>query len=556
MIYLYRLAFYSVGLMNLILSPSRSRTIRSILSASPANLATLLLTLKDQISYHASQSDFLYRWWLQIHASGFTSQSSATIPVDILILRETNSDGHTLPTNNLRVISHNLRSRVIAASTDHENNAPADLDINAKGFRTTSFRDALNECRADFLLVTSCHSQLHEQTVSTLLAETHSENAGLIYCDEDHISGDRRHSPRFKPEYDPILEEEFDQIGNTYIIRRTLIDATKNLGPAQFGNPRDLVSNLSISAEKIIRVPHVLVSNRRTPEPGATCPSISPPKPTSAKLTSRVSIVILTKQQPDLLKKNVHRLFSLYGNTIEIIVVNNGPHVSDTASALQELLAEYKGLRTIEWANQFNWSKMNNAAVHLCETDILLFMNDDMHVVSESTLEAVANNLQTESTGIVGGLLVFPEGAIQHAGLVLGYGGLADHLYRGATPAEASHSAFVSPYLRRSVSAVTGAFMAIRKSTFKQLGGFNEKLVHCGDIDMCLKSINAGLTNVYDPRIQLVHYESLTRKSAPLEPFEVAHLNSVIANLLVGKCGDPYYNPNLSLKHRNPCVYI
>jgi len=98
--------------------------------------------------------------------------------------------------------------------------------------------------------------------------------------------------------------------------------------------------------------------------------------------------------------------------------------------------------------------------------------------------------------------------------------------------------------------------MAIRKSTFKQLGGFNEKLVHCGDIDMCLKSINAGLTNVYDPRIQLVHYESLTRKSAPLEPFEVAHLNSVIANLLVGKCGDPYYNPNLSLKHRNPCVYI
>lgn len=150
----------------------------------------------------------------------------------------------------------------------------------------------------------------------------------------------------------------------------------------------------------------------------------------------------------------------------------------------------------------------------------------------------------------MGPLLLYPDGTVQHAGVVIGLGGFADHVYSGCDPSAEFEHCFVHPRLPRNVLAVTGACLMMSRADYELVSGFDEGLAICGDIDICLRLHGSGRLNLYEPRVQLLHHESATRLRRPLEPQEVQRVRHTLAEFLEG--GDPYYNSSLSLHQRYP----
>lgn len=230
-----------------------------------------------------------------------------------------------------------------------------------------------------------------------------------------------------------------------------------------------------------------------------------------------ISIVIPTRDRWDLLGTC---LASIQNSTssvsIEIVVVDNG---SSDATFLRQL-ALWEGQsdlnRVIRSNTPFNWSRLNNEGVRLARGDVLLFLNNDTELLSQDGIYRLAQRALIQNVGVVGALLLYPDNTIQHAGVVLGYGGAADHPYRGAKQPVA-FSPFVDPNVSRPVSAVTGAALAVRRELFDLVGGFDEAYEVTGsDVAFCLDCNSAGYATEYFPEVVFVHHESKTRKKMNL----------------------------------------
>lgn len=204
----------------------------------------------------------------------------------------------------------------------------------------------------------------------------------------------------------------------------------------------------------------------------------------------------------------------------------------------------------VYWEGKFNYSAINNYGVTYASGEYLLFLNNDTEVINEDCIEELLGYCMRPDVGAVGARLYFEDDTIQHAGVVIGFGGVAGHCFvqqlRGYTG-----------YCHRIISAqnysaVTAACMMVPRDVFEKVGGFSEELaVAFNDIDFCLKVRQAGKLIVYNPYAELYHYES---KSRGLEdtPEKVARFNQEIAVFEkrwpeILRKGDPYYNPNLTL---------
>ena len=145
--------------------------------------------------------------------------------------------------------------------------------------------------------------------------------------------------------------------------------------------------------------------------------------------------------------------------------------------------------------------------------EVYVFLNNDTLVITEDWLERLCENALRDDIGIVGGLLLYDDNKIQHAGVVVGFGGWADHVYKNMDPIHYG-CPFVSPMVNRNVLAVTGACMAVSKKTIELIGKFNEEFIICGsDVEICIRSHEAGLYNLYNSRVKLYHLESKSRDS-------------------------------------------
>ena len=163
-----------------------------------------------------------------------------------------------------------------------------------------------------------------------------------------------------------------------------------------------------------------------------------------------------------------------------------------------------------EAAFEFNWSKLNNYGMQFATGDVYVCLNNDVEVIEPEWLTRLVEKAVRKDVGVVGGLLLYEDNTIQHAGVVIGMGGWADHVFKGMKPQHYG-SPFVSPMVTRNVSAVTGACLAVSKATIEKIGGFDEKFIVCGsDIELALRANQHGLVNIYDPNVRLYHYESKT----------------------------------------------
>ncbi len=257
----------------------------------------------------------------------------------------------------------------------------------------------------------------------------------------------------------------------------------------------------------------------------------------------KVDIIIPMKDKWYLTKECVESIISktTYEN-YQITIIDNGSQNELTFKWFDEVKKLDKRVRVINANFEFNWSKLQNFGINNSDAEVFVFLNNDTIIIEENWLELLCENALRDEVGVVGPLLLYEDGTIQHGGVVLGLNGYADHLYKEMNPVHAGVT-FVSPMVSRNVLALTGACMAISRKTIDKIGGFDENFIICGsDIEMCLRAYEAGYRNIYIPYTKLIHLESKSRDAyIP----DIDYKFSKILYTKYWKNGDPFYNPNL-----------
>ena len=398
------------------------------------------------------------------------------------------------------------------------------------------------------------------------LASALEQGADLVYGDADEIDArGRRRRPRFKPGFSLDLFFHDDFLSDCFAISRHLLERVDSWN---FDDPHGTLLRWLPHAGRVAHLPLILSHSLRPPEapsqPTALLESclrarygeasrVEPAVPAHPSSTrwrcrfgtdprAKITVAIPTRDRLDLLAPCVD---SVYGKNdpdgFELLVVDNGSAESATRDWLTRMAASRSGFRVIAADGDFNWSWLNNLALANGIGDVFVFLNNDTVSITAGWLKRLAEYALRADAGAVGPLLLYPDGNIQNAGLIVGDGDVADQLYRGTGPAFADH-AFVSPLLPRNVSAVTGACMAISRRTIDTVGTFDERFPIAGDVEYCLRAHAQGLSNIFAADVALYHHESKSRgRCVPAE--DLGRLARLVDDQMPR---DPFYNPNLA----------
>ena len=197
-----------------------------------------------------------------------------------------------------------------------------------------------------------------------------------------------------------------------------------------------------------------------------------------------------------------------------------------------------------------NYSAINNYGVTFAKGEYLLFLNNDIEIINEDCISELLGHCMREEVGAVGARLYYPDDTIQHAGVIIGLGGVAGHAF--ANMPKEGPGYFARPFCTQDYSAVTAACMMVKKTVFEEVKGFDESIkVAFNDVDFCLRIRELGKLIVYNPYAELYHYESKSRglddteEKASRFKGEEEYMQERWKDILMN--GDPYYNPNLSL---------
>ncbi len=400
----------------------------------------------------------------------------------------------------------------------------------------------------------------------------------VLYSDEDKLDFDgARCEPFLKPDWSPDLLRSVNYVCHFLVIRRALLEEIGGVRTGFEGaQDYDLVLRATERARRITHIPRVLYHWRKSPTSTAARVENKPhasnaglravqehlrrlgeagvveeTAPTNFRVRyplpeedARVSIIVPFKDKVELLRT---LLASLAAHTdyedLEILLVSNNSTDSRTFEFLESLKGQPR-IRLLEWNHPFNWSAINNFAVQHATGDYLLFLNNDIEVVEPGWLKELVSQATRPEVDVVGPQLLYPDGSIQAAGVVVGLGGFAGHPWAGLAPD--SWTAFGRMSWYRNFLAVTGACLMIRRDRFEELGGFDERFIVCGsDVELGLRVNTRGKRVVYTPFARLVHHESATRDPQKFPDSDSWMSFEVYRPWL--ESGDPFYNPNLSL---------
>lgn len=429
----------------------------------------------------------------------------------------------------------------------------------------------LREATGEFVAILHEGDRLAPHALYEVVLAIQGAAADLVYSDHDLITEDgERHAPSFKTDWNLDLFLECNFMADLVVFRSDLVaQAGGYPAGARETAAHELAAHVvSLVPDRRIRhIPSVLYhrrSPRRMLEEGlplgkARVPLGAPLR--SALLQSRsarvvtdarprVSILIPTRNRFDLLCACVGSVLAktTYAD-FEIIIIDHENTEPATLAYFEKLAAEPR-VRIVPYGGPFNYSAMNNAAVRQARGDIIVLLNNDTEVISPDWLERMVDHAWQTGVGAVGALLLFPSGAIQHAGMVLGLTGVAGHIFGGcAGPGLYQSNRLETP---TTVSGVTAACLAVRKSIYLEVGGLNEQdlAVAYNDVDLCLKIRAAGYRNVWTPHAVLYHHESPSRGS-DADPRNRARWEAE-RDYMVRTWGgrldeDPFYNVNLAL---------
>ncbi|MDQ3415253.1 MAG: glycosyltransferase family 2 protein [Verrucomicrobiota bacterium] len=393
----------------------------------------------------------------------------------------------------------------------------------------------------------------------------------LIFSDEDKITEEGLAAPQFKPDWSPDFLLSYNYLCHFTTVRREVVERAGRFRPEFDGaQDYDLFLRISELTSRIHHLPRILYHWRRS-ETSTSDNIRRKPQALEAgrraienhlqrrgerghvtvdwqthaywvkrelRETRRISIIIATRDRIDLLSRCIASITAKtsYPN-YEIIVVDN----ESKSEEAKDYFRNFEH-RLLPFHGPFNFSALNNLAVEQTNAPWLLFLNNDVEVIESEWLTVMAEHVQRPEVGAVGARLLYPNDTVQHAGVVLGVGGIAEHAFRHF-PADAPG---VSRQLQvtRNYSSVTGACLLTRREVFEEVGGFDEERlpVTFNDVDLCLKMRRAGYLIVYTPFAKLYHHESASRRRS-VEALETEVMRERWPEYLER---DPYYNPNLS----------
>ena len=440
---------------------------------------------------------------------------------------------------------------------------------------------AVRETKGEFIAFLDHDDELAPDALEKIAEVIGADaEADLIYTDEDKIDlAGGRFDPFFKPEWSPDLLLSFAYMSHLSVIRRSLFTDVGGLRREFDGSQDyDLTLRASEGARHIVHIPEVLYHWRSMPGSAAADTAGQQAKPWAYEAGRRaiedalqrrkepgevsmleefpgryhvrraisdrplVSIIIPFRDEPALLATCTRTLRESPGyDNYELILVDNDSALPETLALLDELALE-PNVRILQAPGPFNWAAINNAAANASSGELLLFLNNDIEAKVPGWLDAMVGHAQRKEVGAVGARLLYPDGTIQHAGVVIGLGGIAGHVLRGLPGHQPGYASLAIS--TRNCSVVTGAAMMVRREVFFEVGGFDETLaVAFNDVDFCLKLRERGFLIVFSPLTELIHHESKSR----------GHTDDVVENKLmltrwrgVMVNGDPYHNPHLS----------
>tara|TARA_S200000501_G_scaffold378693_1_gene442843 strand:+ start:10182 stop:12392 length:2211 start_codon:yes stop_codon:yes gene_type:complete len=417
------------------------------------------------------------------------------------------------------------------------------------GHISAATNSALSLADGDFVAFLDHDDCLSSQALTYFVSAINTNrSANFFYCDEDKIDQEgQRFDPHFKPDWNPEL-----LLSQNYICHFTLIKTSivKSVGGFREGlegaQDHDLFLRITylLDYSQIVHIPRILYHWRAVD--GSTAISPNEKKYTTkagiravenwhynnrslAKVVAGlvpntyrsewrlpsslplVSILIPTRDGHDILRRCVDSILSLtsYSN-YELIILNNQSRCIETLALFRKWEVDSR-IKIYNWDKPFNYSAINNFGVKLASGSIIALLNDDVEVINDEWLSEMVSHACRNEIGCVGAKLYYPNETIQHAGVILGIGGVAGHSHKYFSRHDNGY--FSRLKLVQNLSAVTGACLVVRKEIFNEVGGLNETdlAVAFNDVDFCLKVLAAGYRNLWTPYAELYHHESVSR---------------------------------------------
>lgn len=444
---------------------------------------------------------------------------------------------------------------------------------------------ALEIAKGKFIGFADHDDTLSPHALSEIVAVINdNRKVDVIYSDEDKISdnGKVRQLPFFKPDWSPDLLLGVNYITHFLVVRKSLIEGVGNLRSDYDGaQDYDLLLRITEQTDYITHIPKILYHWRLAD--GSTAKGAGEKnyaddagqnalrdavkrrgikakvvdikeRPTNYRLKydlpkdiPKVSIIIPFKDKAELLSQCVE---SIIGKTTyknyEIILISNNSTEDDTFATITRL-AKNKVVRSFEWNHPFNYSKINNFGVKQSKGEYIVLLNNDTEVITPEWLEELIGVASQPGVGAVGPLLLYPDikNGIQHAGIILGMGTMAGHVFRHHQPED--WTAFGVPVWPRNYLAVTAACLAVSKKLYNKVGGLDETFTVAGnDVAFCLRLHEAGYRNIFWPFAEVYHYESISVGSYN-NGIQLDYDHSLMYYKPYHLKGDKYFNKNLDL---------
>jgi len=418
-----------------------------------------------------------------------------------------------------------------------------------------------------------CGEQIHQD--ASKVFKSFLPNFDIVYCDSDIIDCNKRQTPKFLPDWNPDLQLTTYMVQTGVIIapnvpltffasdevtRTTIAEALssmyllhQNLAIGHVPlvlvhRPQGLKSVVPLLSKPYLK--RLAQSAECTHSDDKSCLRLSWHMPD----TPLVSLIIPTKNAKGLVKVCIESILRKTSyKHYEIILVDNNSDESDSLDYFDEL-ALHPQIRVLKYSHPFNYSAINNFAVTHAKGEIIGLVNNDIEVITPEWLTHMMGHVMRHDIGCVGGKLLYADGRVQHAGVVMGYGGGAGHAHK-------YFPRYHPGYLNRlaasgNFSAVTAACLLVKKNDFLAVGGLNEKelSIAFNDVDFCLKVMELGRRNLYCAEAELYHYESVSRghddTKEKQQRFQ-SELNYLKTNWASFIKHDPAYNPNLTLRREN-----
>lgn len=363
----------------------------------------------------------------------------------------------------------------------------------------------------------------------------------VIYADDDLMIGRRRAKPYFKPDWNSELFRHQDFLTGACIVcaTRAEMEALSDKANWAAGLVRAVASQ---GQGAPLHLPKMLHHRRHRPLPSL------PARPLAiARDLPPLSIIVPTRNRVDLLRTCLDGVAAAHYPQVDVIVVDNDSDDPETLAYLAALDPAWQ--RVLRHSGPFNFSAINNRAAAEAQGRLLCLLNNDIETTGPDWLAILASQALRAEVGAVGARLLYPDGRIQHAGVVIGVGNAAGHAHRFLHPGEEGY--FYRHSLPQFTMAVTAACLVVERDKFMAVGGLNEQdfAVAFNDVDLCLRLNRKGWQSLYEPRATLIHHESVSR-GLDRDPVGAARLARELAALQrlwrIDEIYDPYHHPHLS----------